>query len=91
MIEGVQGHYRQRRVEVGERLAVFNDAFAAAIESGSLDDARLLEIRALNREAQWYWDWMFTENSDGVHNPVQSRECLDRAEELIGQAEALLP
>jgi len=91
MVEGLQAHYRQRRVAVGERLAAFNDRFASAIEDGSLTDTQLAEIRALNREAQWYWDWMFTENSDGVHNPVQSRQCLDKAEALIDKGEGMLP
>jgi len=77
-------------VAVGERLAAFCDAFATALDAGEVNDADTSKLRALHREAQWYWDWVFAENSQGVHNPAQAQACIDKANELLDQAETLL-
>ena len=50
----------------------------------------LAQLRELNREAQFYWDFVFVENSEGAHNSKLSTACLDRAEELTDQALALI-
>ena len=58
----------------------------AAVESGDYSEEELEEIRALARDAQFYWDFVFVENSNGAHNPQMARYCLDKAEELCQQA-----
>ena len=91
MISGLQVYVNESCIVVGQRLAKFNDRFAAAIKAGKLSAAQVDELRALNREAQWYWDWVFSENGDGIHNPGQARDCLVRATALLDQAESKLP
>jgi nitrite reductase (cytochrome c-552) len=78
-------------VALGERIATFSENFGAAIETKSIDGAAITKLQALHREAQWYWDWVFAENSRGVHNPAQAQECVDRANALLDEAEKLLP
>ncbi|MBP3218362.1 MAG: ammonia-forming cytochrome c nitrite reductase subunit c552, partial [Lachnospiraceae bacterium] len=43
-------------------------------------------IRALARDAQFYWDFVFVENSEGAHNPALTDECLTKAETLTTEA-----
>ena len=51
-----------------------------------MTEEQLDEIRLLHRNGQWYWDFVFVENSEGAHNSTLSRYCLDKAEDLAGQA-----
>lgn len=86
----VQAEIEGRTQEVGEKLAALADALAEAVESGRLSEEELNEIRQLHRNAQFYWDFVFVENSEGAHNSALSRDCMDKAEALIEQAMALL-
>ena len=56
------------------------------METGKFSDEDLASIRSLARDAQFYWDFVFVENSDGAHNSALSNDCLDKAEALCGQA-----
>ena len=38
------------------------------------------------RDAQFYWDFVFVENSEGVHNPSLTNNCLEKAENLTAEA-----
>ena len=88
-------HETQERIEartysIGYELEFLTEQLAAAVESGSISEARLNEIRALARDAQFYWDFVFVENSEGAHNPTLTDDCLDKAEALTNQAINLL-
>ena len=63
---------------------------ADAVASGSYTDEQLTTVRALNRKGQWYWDFVFVENSDGAHNSSLTKKCLDRAEAFIDAALEIL-
>jgi len=91
LIADAQKRTKAQTAAVAERLAAFNKRFAAVVSAGRLSDEQLAQIRSLNREATWYWDWVFVENSHGAHNSAQAKDCLDKANALIEQAEALLP
>jgi nitrite reductase (cytochrome c-552) len=90
MISSVQEHYLERKATTGESIAAFNDKFAAAVEGGKLSADELAQLQKIQREATWYWDWIFTENSEGVHNPTLARECLDKADALVTEGNTLL-
>jgi nitrite reductase (cytochrome c-552) len=49
-------------------------------------DPTLGPIVELAREAQWYWDFVMVENSEGAHNPQFSEDNLEKAEELVDRA-----
>ena len=53
-------------------------------------DEQLDPIRALARDAQFYWDFVFVENAEGAHNPALTNQCLDKADELCAQATEMI-
>ena len=85
-VHGIQEKMEARTIAIGESLATLTDRLADAVASEKYTDDDLAEIRSLNRKGQWYWDFVFVENSEGAHNSRLDNECLDKAEELIQQA-----
>ena len=59
---------------------------AKAVESGEYTEEELDAIRAIARDAQFYWDFVFVENSNGAHNSKLTYSCLDKAAALTEQA-----
>ena len=57
-----------------------------SVESGEYTEAELDAIRAVARDAQFYWDFVFVENSEGAHNSKLNAQCLDKAEALANTA-----
>lgn len=88
-VTATQAAVTARETEVGELLADLTEKLAAAVEGKEYTEEELEAIRALNRDAQFYWDFVFVENSEGVHNSLLSRQCLDKAESLANEALAL--
>ncbi|MCL2324603.1 MAG: ammonia-forming cytochrome c nitrite reductase subunit c552 [Actinomycetia bacterium] len=74
----------------GNALAKFTDDLAAANKSGRYSAAQLDPIRAQEREAQWFLDWVMNENSKGLHNPRQAQQCLERCASVTAAGEAAL-
>ena len=75
-----------KTTEVGENLVELHHAITAAMDSGKYTDAELDAIRAVARDAQFYWDFVFVENSNGAHNSKLTYRCLDKAAALTEQA-----
>lgn len=86
MVKDIQKEITAREREVGTKLADLNAKLAAAIEAGSKTEEEFKQLRSLNRDAQFYWDFVYVENSEGAHNSKLSRECLDKADVLAQQA-----
>ena len=61
------------------------EAITAAVAAGA-DPQAIEEARALQREAQWYFDWVSAENSMGFHNPAKALDTLGRSIDLAHQA-----
>jgi nitrite reductase (cytochrome c-552) len=89
-VHAVQEKVEARTYSIGYELEFLTEMLADAVESGSLSEKKLDEVRALARDAQFYWDFVFVENSEGAHNPELTYKCLDKAEELTNQALAIL-
>lgn len=85
-VKAIQDEITARETEISALLVEINEKLAAAVEAGEKSEDELNEIRALDRDAQFYWDFVYVENSEGAHNSTLSRECLDKAEELAKQA-----
>ena len=64
-------------------------ANSKAVAGSEYTEDELNAIRALARDAQFYWDFVFVENSEGAHNSALSKECLNKAEMLLNQAMGL--
>lgn len=90
LVKDIQAQVTAREKEVGEKLAGLKTSLAEAVASGSHSEEELDEIRSLYRDAQWYWDFCYVENSEGAHNSTLANQCLDQAEALADQALALL-
>ncbi len=89
-VKGIQEKVTARETEVGNRLSAMKDALAAAVASGAWSEDDLNAVRKLHREAQWFFDYCYVENSEGAHNSELSMHCLDTADAKIDEAMALL-
>ncbi len=89
-VSAIQEEVTARETEVGEKLAELKIALADKVAAGESSEEELDEIRSLYRDAQWYWDFCYVENSEGAHNSTLSQNCLDMSEELIEEAMKLL-
>lgn len=85
-VHGIQAEAEARTVAIGEKLEKLTNDLAAAVEAGKIGDEDLAAIRELNRKGQFYWDFVFVENSEGAHNSKLTHNCLDTAEALIDEA-----
>ena len=89
-VRAIQTAMERRTYAIGYLLEGLTDTLAEAVESGAYTEDQLNQIRELARSAQFYWDFVFVENSEGAHNSKLDTRCLDKAEDFANQALALL-
>ena len=89
-VKAIQEEITGREKQISAMLVEINTKLAAAIDSGSLSEDVINQIKSLDRDAQFYWDFVYVENAEGAHNSALSRQCLDKAEALAKEALALL-
>ena len=95
-VHKLQARITARETEVGNKLSAFKDALAEAVKAaeeeapGAKTREELDAIRKLYREAQWFFDFDYVENSEGAHNSALATRCLDTAEQKIAEGMALL-
>ncbi len=87
-VEDWQKESEDKVNSVADKLVLLTNTIAE--KKTTLDAAVLEEVKALNRESQFYWEFVMVENSEGAHNPMLSNDCLDRADELADEALKLL-
>ena len=85
-VHAIQEKTESRTIAIGNKLEELTNKLADAVASGKYTEEQLDAIRALNRKGQWYWDFVFVENSEGAHNSRLDASCLDKAEALIDKA-----
>lgn len=85
-VAAIQEQITGREQEISGLLVELNQKLADAVAKGSKSEAELDELRKLDRDAQFYWDFVYVENSEGAHNSKLDNECLDKAEALAKQA-----
>ena len=85
-VRAIQQQTERRTYAVGYLLEGLTEKLALAVESGAYTEEELNGIRAVARDAQFYWDFVFVENSEGAHNSALDSDCLDKAEALANQA-----
>ena len=85
-VKGIQTKAEERTIAIGTKLEDLTNKLADAVASGNYTEDELNAIRALNRKGQFYWDFVFVENSEGAHNSRLTTECLDKAEGFINEA-----
>ena len=89
-VKGIQAKAEERTIAIGTKLETLTNQLADAVASGAYTEDELSAIRVLNRKGQFYWDFVFVENSEGAHNSRLTTECLDKAEALIDEALTLI-
>ena len=90
LVQNTQKKVTARETEVGNKLSALKDALATAVTEGKMSEEELNAVRKLHREAQWYFDFCYVENSEGAHNSTLSLSCLKTSEAKIDEAMALL-
>ena len=71
----------------GTKVLKLDEEFAA---SNGIDATTLERLQWLQRASCYYWNLAAAENSEGAHNPTYYRYCLDKGNELLDEADALL-
>lgn len=89
-VKEIQAEVTARETEVGTQLAELKTSLEEEVAAGTRTEEELDAIRSLYRDAQWYWDFCYVENSEGAHNSTLSKGCLDKSEALIEEAMNLL-
>ena len=89
-ITAIQSQVDARTREVADLIVSLHQKIGEAKANGATDE-QLAEARSLTRDAQFYWDFVFVENSNGAHNSKLTFYCLDKAEELANAALSKLP
>ena len=87
--EAVQGRIYHRQNRIGWDLADFIQDVARARSNG-IDEATLGRLQQIHREAQFYWDFIWVENSNGFHNWDEAARVLDKAEALVEEGMQIL-
>jgi len=90
LLQQIKAAFLAQITSTGNEMAKFTDQLAAANQSGKYTAKQLDPIRAQEREAQWYLDWVLTENSKGLHNPTETSSCLSHSLEVAQAGEAAL-
>ena len=88
-VRAIQEETERRTYAVGYLLEGLTEKLVKAVESEEYTEEELNAIRAVARDAQFYWDFVMVENSEGAHNSKLNAECLDKAETLVNKAMAM--
>ena len=92
LVHGIQNRVTAEETKVGNNLVVLKDAIISGIQTGKLVEGseKLDQVRQLHRQAQWYFDFCYVENSEGAHNSELSIHCLEVSQQKIDEALALI-
>ncbi len=87
-VKAIQDEEEARVTEISEKIASYVDTLVA--KKDQLDAATLERAQYIQRAAQFYWDFVMVENSEGAHNPDLTWQTLDKSEALVDEGLALL-
>lgn len=79
-----------RVLAISEKIETMINKTAEQKNAGTLSDDQLVQLQKLHRTAQFYWDFVMVENSEGAHNPEMTFETLDKSEKAVDEALAML-
>jgi len=88
--QAVQHAVYEKQNRIGAELAAYITALGEKRHSGALAPEVLKKAQAIHREAQFYWDFIWVENSNGFHNWEEAHRVLDNAERLIREGMVLI-
>jgi nitrite reductase (cytochrome c-552) len=67
-VREIQAEYADRLHTFGNHLSDLMERLVIAVESGEVSEEELNVIRDYFRNAQFFWDFVMSENSNGAHN-----------------------
>lgn len=82
-VKNIQTRISDEEKRIGGKLEAYTNELAEAVTANKLSEPVLNELREIQREAQWFFDFCYVENSEGAHNSDLSMHCLDTAEKLV--------
>lgn len=89
-VENIQGEITRKTDEVSEVLLELVNELTKAVENNTHGEEVLNKVRDYHRRAQFKWDFVFVENSEGFHNPQVARQNLEEALSLAKEGLKLL-
>lgn len=89
-VRAIQQEEETRVIAISEKIENLVNQAAAQKADGSLAGDDLAKVQDLQRTAQFYWDFVMVENSEGAHNPDLAFETLDKAEAAVDEGLELL-
>ncbi len=89
-VESVQEEITRKTEEVSEVLLELINELTKAVENNTHSEDVLNRVRDYHRRAQFKWDFVFVENSEGFHNSDLARKNLDEALSLAKEGLELL-
>ena len=102
-IAGIQSEEEERVTAISEKIESMTSKIASQYADeiaqlkatkdagGTMNPSEgLAKMWKYQRDAQFYWDFVMVENSEGAHNPTLTFDTLDKAEKLVDEALALL-
>ena len=88
--ETIQKEVYEKQNRIGAELADFIILLGEKMKKRALSEEVIEQARGIQREAQFYWDFIWAENSNGFHNWPEAHRVLDKAAKLIGQGLVLV-
>lgn len=85
LAESVQKPVVEKTDAVGAKLEAFIKKLTEVKDGGSLSEDELKKLQEQHRESQFFFDYVFVENSEGFHNNTKMMEYLDKAEKIIDE------
>jgi len=85
-VADIQKDTRDRLNTIGGKLADLHTKIGDAAANGTKSADEIAQLRSTIRDAQFYYDFCFVENSDGAHNTALTKYVLDKSESLTDQA-----
>lgn len=89
-VEDIQGKVDKKTNEVSAVLLELVNKLTEAVEKKTHSEDVLNQVRDYHRQAQFKWDFVFVENSEGFHHPELAHKNLDEALELAKKGLELL-
>ena len=86
----MQKAVNDRKHPLGNALAETMEELVTAVDSGRYSAQQLDPIRMAFRNSQFYFDYVWVENSDGAHNSRLTHYTLDKSEEWLNEVRTLL-
>ena len=81
-VEDIQGNVEEKMNESSRVLMDLIGMLTEETNNQTVSDDVLQEARNYHRQAQFKWDFVFVENSEGYHNNRLALELLEEAMEL---------